>query len=133
MNFDDYRNNEPYPDIYAKKREITDEINAEKLTAEERKAKLADVSRVATAWFHEAVQPYNDRQREIDRQFWADCREDIGYDEFLNEEGCKALEGYAWQEGHSSGYSEVYGYLCEMADLARKLVESAKPPSCGEF
>ncbi len=69
---------------------------------------------------------YQEAQNKLDAEFYIDCREDLGYDKFLNEEGCKALESYAYQEGHSGGCGEIYNQLSELTDLAQKLVDNRK-------
>ena len=58
-------------------------------------------------------------------EFWQDAREELGYEKLYSTEGLNALENYAWQEGHSAGWSEVWGYLVDLVELAEKLHASA--------
>jgi hypothetical protein len=124
--FEEYRSKLPYPDRSAIRKEVTDEINNQPLTANDRADKLADVSRIVSEKFSVAVKPYSDDEKRLEAEFYKDCREDIGYDKYLHEDGCRILEGHAYQAGHSSGYSEVYGHLCDLSSLVSSLSEHLK-------
>lgn len=124
--WDEYQTKLPYPDAGAKRNELTDAINNQLLTNDDRKARLNLVSDQVNAWFKEAVKPYNEDRNRLEQEFWDDCRADIGYDAFLNEDGIAELESAAYQDGHSAGYSEVYGCLVRLSELAEKLVKNAR-------
>jgi hypothetical protein len=126
MNFDDYKNNVPYPDRVAYKAGLIDYINSQRLTGQEREDLLAAVPARVRDWFKEAVKPYNEEEHRLEAKFWADCREDIGYDEFLDAEGILTLQCYAWEQGHSGGYHEVYNCLLDLSDFAEKLIKSGR-------
>lgn len=125
--FEDYLPKETeYPDRYAYTKVLLDEIDSTPMTAADRALAIKGVSERVNKWFREQVKPYNNESRRLEGEFWCDCRADLGYDEFLNEDGCQELEHYAWQEGHSSGFPEVYNVLCELAVLAERLVKNRK-------
>jgi hypothetical protein len=68
-------------------------------------------------------QEYNGRPTHL---FWTDARKELGYDKLFAKEGVQALENHAWQEGHSAGFSEVWGYLVDLVELAKILHESSR-------
>jgi hypothetical protein len=126
MNFDDYINNIPYPNRNAYKAKLIGEINDQRLTSQERTTLVEGVPNRVHEWFKEAVKPYNEEGARLREKFWANCREDVGYDRFLDDVGVLILEDYAWGEGHSGGYHEVHNSLLDLADLACRLVGHGK-------
>lgn len=44
-------------------------------------------------------------------------KEDSGFYEYIPKEKQNKVWSYAWQQGHSSGYSEVYNYLLDLVEL----------------
>lgn len=119
MNFDEYDKpiDVEYPDTKKKRKELLDAIDSQPMTKVERDKAYDSVNATVNEWFKEAVKPYNKAKRAIEDKFWADCREDLGYDKLLNEKGIAAVEAAAWDRGHSSGYSEVYHALCDYVQL----------------
>ena len=111
-----------YPDINEYKREYRIAIEAAAMTTAERKEALDGISKKARAWFEKESKPYRDEQARLDSEFWDDCRKDLGYREFLSEKASDAVESKAWEDGHANGYSEVYCHLCDLVELARKIV-----------
>lgn len=121
--FEYYRTNPvAYPNRSAKLQELRDEINSALLTARDRELKLEQINDLVQIWFRDAVKPHNNAEQALLQEFWSDCRTDIGYDKFLTDEGVAALEAAAWERGHASGFSEIYNELCDLADLAKKLI-----------
>jgi len=57
---------------------------------------------------------YNEECSRLKMEFMKDVFEDTGVED--NPRRFKAFD-YAWQEGHSGGYSEVYSIFCELADI----------------
>lgn len=122
----EYRTKVEYPSRTQKRNELTDAINKMPLTTKERNERLADVARLVSEWFAEAVIPHRDDEKRLLGEFWYDCRDSLGYEKFLKPDGVKALEAMAWENGHSSGFSEVYGSLVELSELAEVLVKNEK-------
>lgn len=125
LDFSKYENKVPYVSIKVQAnylKSILKKIDNEKLTTKERikKEKQADVK--ANQWAKEQNQKYNANSNKLEEQFWKDCREDIGYNEYLNEKGCKHLENIAWDRGHAYGYQEVYNCLVELEELIYDIV-----------
>lgn len=121
-----YRADEVLPSLSEKKRELIYDIDQQRLTAEERRVALADAPIKARAWFNEAIKPYREAERKLQEEFWADCREDLGYDKFLGPKGVAALEGKAWEDGHAHGFYDVYNHLSELCDLVVVLFSDHK-------
>lgn len=44
-------------------------------------------------------------------------KKDSGFYEYIPKEKQNKVWNYVWQQGHSSGYSEVYNYLLDLVDL----------------
>jgi len=57
---------------------------------------------------------YIEYQKQLDEQIKHDMLEDVG---LLNHPKANRIYAYAWDKGHSLGYSEVYNVLCDLADL----------------
>jgi hypothetical protein len=106
-----------YPSKSDYRDQLIAEINNRPLTAAARTAALATVPERVRDWFNEAILPYRQEQARLNSEFWADCRADLGYDKFLDVKGISRLEAHAWEDGHSAGYSEVYGELSKLVSL----------------
>lgn len=116
--FDEYRSKVEYPDRSAIRDRITKDIDNQPMTKQERDVAYAGVARRVPEEFASAVQPYNTDSNRLQEEFWKDCRDDLGYDAWLIEKGIATLEAKAYEQGHSAGFSEVYGCL---SDLSRFL------------
>jgi len=131
-NWDHYR--EPknvsyfgYEETKAFEAALRAEINFDKpLTAAAREKALADVKRQVREHAAEQNKPYNEAKGKLEAEFWADAREELGYEAFLTAEGVSALEYKAYEDGHSSGHSEVFSQLQDLADFAEKMTKAAK-------
>ncbi len=44
-------------------------------------------------------------------------KEESGFYEYIPKDKQDKVWSYAWQQGHSSGYSEVYNYLLDLVEL----------------
>jgi acyl-CoA thioesterase len=112
-----------YPDKCKFREKLVKEIDEKRLTAAERKEELAKVNELVNEWFLIEVKPYQEECRKRENEFWIDCREDLGYDTLLNAKGVELLEAYAYERGHSSGFSEIYCELVEVSELVAELAE----------
>lgn len=99
-----------YPDRLGYKKKLTSDINNEKLTHVEREEKLKAIPQLVNEWFTNAVKPYTDESRKKEAQFYLDASVMIGYCDWPLEIKQK-LQYQAYEDGHSAGYSEVFGYL----------------------
>lgn len=125
--FDYYSTNSvEYPNQSEYRKRLVQVINDTPMTAAERDEALEWVHEEARIWFKEAVKPYREEAARLEREFWQDCRGELGYDSFLNSDGVAALEYAAYERGHSAGYSDIYCCLIELAELAEKLVKNGK-------
>lgn len=115
-----------YPDYNGYKRELRKQIDESPMTAAERKAAIEEIPGKVHNWYAREVAPYNAEQAEKMLIFWQDCRKELGYDQFLSLAGCGVLESYAWEQGHSAGFSEVYNYLIDLAELAKTLINNRR-------
>jgi hypothetical protein len=90
LNDGEYKNTYPYPNAsYLKKNGWDDRLKEEKAE-------------------------YNRHEQVMYEKFKADALFDVGLENHPNKD---AIYSYAWQEGHSSGYSEVYQYLSDISEL----------------
>lgn len=110
----------------AYKQKLTDEINESKMTAAERTKALAELKGKVRQYETEYNKPYKEEQAKLTDEFWADAREELGYESFLDEDGVTALESKAYEDGHSSGYSEVFCVLGNLVEFAEAIVKGAK-------
>lgn len=127
--WDEYKVKLPYPDRKLRKdkqSELVAAIDNAKMTTGERAAAMAGVPREVSTWWETQMAPYQAEEQRLTALFWEDCREDLGYTEFLNETGVAALEKEAYDRGHSAGFSEVHCVLSDLTDLARTLVDNRK-------
>lgn len=112
-----------HPSLWEIKKKKLAIVAETRLTEKERLEAIKTAEVEAMIEWRAGKKVYNDAQGRKNSEFWADCRLDLGYDKFLDEDGCQALEAKAWEEGHSAGYGEVYGDLSRLVDLAHKLVK----------
>ena len=115
-----------YPDKYQFRRDEIDKISKERLTVKERQDKIKEVESLVNAWYKKESAPYLKEIAKLEREFWGDCRIDLGYNKFLSADAMNAIEAYAWEHGHSHGFSEVYCYLVDIVELAKIIVRQAK-------
>jgi len=63
----------------------------------------------------------NEERAEISKQLYAVLedylKDDAGLYTTVPKEKQNKVWNYAWQQGHSSGYGEVYGYLVDLVEL----------------
>ena len=57
---------------------------------------------------------YYEQQNALEDKFKADLFDDLG---ITDNPKANLLYAKAWEFGHSSGYSEVYSYACDLVDL----------------
>ena len=97
-----------------------------RLTADERERMLKGPF---SPIVNERNKPYHEFAEQRKQEFWQDCREEIGYDDFLTEEGMKLLEQRAWDEGHSTGLPAVFDRLSDLSDFVLLMVLHSKTPN----
>lgn len=102
---------------------LTKEINKTPMMATERLEALDRIPKEVREYAKILNAPYNEKCRELDLEFYADSREELGYDKILNEGGCMILESKAYELGHSSGYAEVFDILEELTDFVKEIKE----------
>lgn len=115
-----------YEESKAFENDLRAKINDAPMTAKEREVALADVKRQVREHAAEQNKPYNEAKGKLEAEFWADAREELGYTEFLNDEGVSALEYKAYEDGHSSGFPEVFCQLQSLVDFCQKIVKCGK-------
>jgi hypothetical protein len=101
--------------------ESAEAINKQLLTAADRERLLKELIPEINKQITELNKPYYAARRKRDAEFYADARESLGYDKFLNETGVALVQGHAYQRGHAGGYSEIYYELSEITELLEKL------------
>jgi len=115
-----------YKETQLYKKERLKVIDDELMTAEGRTSATKNLAKEVRELVKDKNAGFNKKLKELEEEFWRDAREDLGYDSFLTEEGVKILEGKAWGEGHSSGYSEVYGCLQDLSEFVISILEYKK-------
>ncbi len=102
------------------------EIDSTPLTLDERKRRLDDVPNLVRSWVNGKNRPYHEELRQLTDEFWKDARDDIGYDDWLNDDGISHLESRAWEMGHSNGCSEVYYHLRDLCEFLKDMKDYFK-------
>ena len=124
LDFDKYNDcGVPYPNTYQKKQELREVVDNTPMTTADRDKALKQIAKQVDEWYRN--HPYHEARQALTEQFWKDCREDIGYTQFLTQRGCEALEANAWDRCHDSGFYAVYWELAELAELAKVLTQNA--------
>lgn len=72
-----------------------------------------ECEKLGISWEEEKRRYWSEYNATI-KSFKEACLDDVG---LLNHEKANKIFDYAWQEGHSSGYYEVYQVLCDLADM----------------
>lgn len=128
--FDYYQNPDmPYFGYEERKQyeqNLRNQINETPMTAYERQEALDQSWKDTREYSNKQNAPYVKKQKDLEQEFWIDAREELGYDQFLSEKGCAILEQKGWEDGHSSGFSEIYGHLYDLTQFAREMIENQK-------
>lgn len=101
-------------------------INDTRLTVTERVIALDKLKQQIREHMREKNAPYNEACRSLTSEFWEDAREELGYCACLTPEGISKLESQAYEDGHSSGYSQVYYRLQELWEFFVELYPHMK-------
>jgi len=64
--------------------------------------------------YRKQLDAYNAEIGRLREEFKHDALDEFG---LLNHPKADKIFAYAWEQGHSAGYSEVYNYLSELSDL----------------
>lgn len=115
MDFSKYEIKEPYPERPAKPQLSSSHTSAELkhyAVAFDTWEKKRDAWKVAYLL-------HSSRRREAEEQFKADALESVGW---THRPGRDLVYARAWEQGHSSGLSEVYNELVELTELCAAVV-----------
>ena len=93
---------------------IVAEIDNAPLTAADRRAAMDGVKKRVRDYITEMNKPYHAEMRQLQDEFWKDAQRELGYCEWLDNNGVSIIESKAWEQGHAGGLSEVYYHLCEL-------------------
>lgn len=110
-----------YADKQAYKQELINGINSARLTSAEREKELKQVPAMVRAKCAEMDKPARERQQMLERKFWSDAREELGYPSYLTPEGVEILEAKAYQDGHAYGYPEIFNHLSDLDEFLYKM------------
>lgn len=75
--------------------------------------------------YKDAMEKYREETRKLDTEFWAELYEDMYWDK-LPASIARALQSLAWEEGHSSGYNEVYNVASSYYNLVDAIQKELK-------
>lgn len=117
--FEEYKTKLEFPSSHAIEAELRQTIANTPMTEKQRVTALQKLPEAVRQKVNTAAIPYREDVARLEAQFWRDCREDIGYSEWLDGEGMEILERTA---GYSViNQSETYSRLCDLAHLAERL------------
>ncbi len=68
---------------------------------------------------------YHDKSNQLEKEFWEELYAEMGWDR-LPKKIAQALQSRAWEEGHSSGYNEVYNCACDYDTLVDAILDELK-------
>jgi len=110
MDYDKYKNTKPYPAMPPKPR-----LPKHPTAAEARDyADGLEAYETAMVAYRAARDDYHAEQARMDEQFKQDALADVG---LTGHPRADKAYAFAWDHGHASGYSEVYYYLSDVADV----------------
>ena len=69
--------------------------------------------------YKEKQAKYYEEENKLEKQFKKDALEECGLSKHSNKD---KIFNYAWEQGHSNGYEEVFNVLSEIAELFEKEV-----------
>ncbi len=122
MNYSKYINTLPYPEPPSKpKHPIApgkDATSADYLNyakqLEDYSKQLLEYEQVSLKKYREEMKSYRDETYRLRDQFKVDALEEVGLTGHPKAEKAYSL---AYEEGHSSGFSDIYCHLCNFAEL----------------
>jgi len=115
-----------YTEDKAWRKERMDAIDNSKMTRAEREAAVNGLAKEAAEFAKEYNKEYYEQLSRLDKEFWADAREELRYEEFLSPSAVGKLEYKAYEDGHSSGYSEIHYHLQSFSDFVREILDANK-------
>ena len=118
LNFQKYVNKKPYS-LSKEAFGYFEKLNAIKeksLTKSERDSEILQLKKDFSEANLKERDLYRKEANRLHQEFCQDCIADLGLEVF-DKEKIDILLNYAWEKGHSHGYSEVYYYLIEISDL----------------
>lgn len=124
--FEYYTCKVPYPDTASLKKQLAKDIDEAQLSTAERANLILHLNEFVKEKLKPEFDAYNAGQKAIDAEFWADARADLGHTDFLTVRGVGIVEAKAYELGHSSGYSEIYGCLIDVVDFVKRIKNEYK-------
>jgi len=116
MNFDKYESNIDFPNLINITNEIKDELDNERCTRSEYEARLKEVKIEADIVYKQKMLEYRQEESRLRQQFFNDVFIELGLD-VLPHDVLDQFNTYVWDQGHSSGYYDVYNVACDISDL----------------
>jgi len=110
MNWDSYKNHMDMAEP-----SLGEAVAARKAMADA-KATVASIAEARVKIRRERRLAYQAEERRLQDQFKADALAELG---LTGHPKADLLFSLAWDEGHSSGFQEVFGHMERMADLVR--------------
>lgn len=123
IDFGKYRNQLPYPERpNAIKRRLLSEANLDNvpLTKHQREQREEEITKQAKQEFEALAAVYQKEENRLLELFWEDVNKDFGLTD-ISQAKRLILQWYAYEKGHSIGYSEIYNHYCDIVDLYRRL------------
>lgn len=102
------------------------EIDEKPMTKAERTEAIREVDNTVKKHAEKKNEFYREQCNVLEKEFWNDAREDLGYGKLFNEKGVKAIEHMAYERGHAYGFSSIYNELQEIVDFVKTVIENLK-------
>jgi hypothetical protein len=129
MDYSQYENKLPYPDratvIRSHFADSIQKLDEMPLTKAQRQALLDSLEVDIKNKWKEVRNAYFTEEKRLDDLFKQDAIKEAELD-FLTGDARNAVYSYAWQQGHSSGISEVLNYLLDMEPMISAVWKAAK-------
>lgn len=111
MNYEKYQNKISYPEK-PKKPFIDSKIATPRMYREH--AAALEFYEIEKEKYDEKRKAYDEEDYRLEQEFKKNALEEVG---LTNHPKADKIYAYAWQEGHSSGFSEVFNTLLELSEL----------------
>jgi aspartokinase len=106
---------------------LQQQIDNERMTLQERQEAVKAAQKEVEAAANAQNALYLARGEELQAEFWADAREELGYNKLFNEEGCKLLESAAWDKDRGYAFEDTFAGLKVQLDFVKQIIASRLP------
>jgi hypothetical protein len=92
--FEDYLSKKPWPSHPQILNDLMARFDNVPMTKDQREEKMSEMRTLLISEYERRSAEWHEDQNQLYKEFFKDCRKELGYDKLLSETGCEILEIY---------------------------------------